>query len=259
MFHSPNPETALASELLEITHEAEIDRLLPFLVKPAVSGLATAQPLVAKVASQILKKVVAKAIPHIRATPSRRPAHAAHVPHASSHIGSGDDFGFGSAVSTRDARRWGTDFQRSRPSAIQLAMSHRFVQAARRASQQAALAVTRQIRRGRPVTVEALRRVVFRALVGAVRERAPFLLPTMRAVSIALKRKPGYTGSSLPAVRPGRITSGLGRSTMRQRPGYTGAALPPVRGAILGPPRSGAPCHTCAKARARRAAASMRA
>jgi hypothetical protein len=249
---SSNQELALARELLAITSEAELNRVLSRIVRPALAGLAKVAPLVLKAAAPLLKKAAARAIPRIKSVAPRkkRPAGAGGIP---------DDFGFGSAVGTRDARLWGTGFQRSRPQQIQLAMSHRFMQAARRAAKRAALATMQQVKRGRPVTMDGLRRVVHRALVGAVRERAPFLLPTMGAVSASLRRAPGYTGATLPTLRPGRIMGATRNNAPRRAPGYTGPSLPTPRGTILGVrgPRSTSPsraghtgCKTCRHARA---------
>jgi hypothetical protein len=222
MINSPNQETALASELLEIASEAEIDRLLPMLIIPALKGLRPVAAMVLRAAAPVMKKAAAKAIPAIRSAGAGRRARAS------------GDVGFDSAVSTRDARLWGTGFQRSRPREIQMAMSLRFIQAARRAARRAAIATLRQIQRGRPVTYEALRRVVYRALIGAVRERAPFLLPTVSAVSTSLRRAPGSTGSTLSQVRGGRIVGAPATPNLRRRPGYTGPVLPAPRSRILG-------------------------
>jgi hypothetical protein len=241
---SPNQETALASELLEIASEAEIDRLLPLLIRPALRGLNPVAAMVLRAAAPVLKKATVQAIPAIRsASVKKRPRVT------SAGVARGDGFGFGSAVSTRDARLWGTGFQRSRPREIQMAMSLRFVQAARRAARRAAIAALRHIRRGRPVRYEALRRVIYRALVSAVRERAPFLLPTMSAVSASLRQGLASTGSTLPQVRGGRLTGAPMSHRVRQRPGYTGATLPMPRGTSLGeldfPSPTGTHCRAC--------------
>jgi hypothetical protein len=238
MFTSPDTETALASELLDITHETELEHIVPRILKPALKGLPAVAPMVAKAAAPVLKKAAAKAIPKIRTATVRKPHAAVRKPHASvpvqSAYGGVDDFGFGSAVSTRDERLWGTTFQRSRPREIQRAMSLRFVQAARKAARKAAVVTLKHIRSGRPVTFETVRGVVYRALVDAVRERAPFLLPTMAAVSTALRQKQGYTGPALPHLRPGRIQQPRKPSLPRQKPGYTGPSLPTPRSRILG-------------------------
>ena len=220
MSTSSSQEVALARALLEITNEAELDRLMSAAVKSSLAGLKPVAAAIAKAARPVMRKAAARALPGIK----RRP-----VPRLP-----GDNFGFGSAVGTRDARLWGTSFQRSRPREIQLAMSLRFMQAARRASRQAAIAALRQMRRGGPVTYAALRRVIYRALLRAIRERAPFLLPTMSAVSSALRQAPAATGSILPLPRPGKILAATAPPGRRQRPGYTGPTLPTPRSRVLG-------------------------
>jgi hypothetical protein len=225
-------DLALARGMVGLTQEQELDRFLPLLLKPtlmalkqAVPGVAKTAPAVLRAAAPIVKKVIAKALPQIKAASKRPAAGGAGVVQG----------GFGGGVGTRDARLWGTGFQRSRPRDIQIAMSLRFVRAARMAARRAALAVMEQLRRGQPVSFSALRRLVYRALLGAVRTEAPFLLPTMGAVASSMRRTQDFTGPALPHVRPGRI-QGLPPNLAGPPvpPGYTGRTLPRVRTAILG-------------------------
>ncbi|WP_437534864.1 hypothetical protein WME79_11665 [Sorangium sp. So ce726] len=242
-------EMALARELLQITHEAEINRFLPFLITPALTGLEAVAPLVMKVAAPLLKKVAVgaiKAIPEIsKGVANKLPDVAQVTNDAPGGPGGGGGQGGGKGEvdfggsGTYGRRLWGASFQQSSPRDIQLAMSLRLMRAMRRASRRAAVAVAvlRVARRGAPLSLDAVRRIVFRSLVSAMRRQAPFLLPTLPVVAISLRSRPADSGSPLPQPRAGRIFSATLAASSRRPAGDSGATLPTPKGRVLGEPR----------------------
>lgn len=262
--HETQGEAALASELLQVSHEAELDRFLPFLIGPALAAAKLAIPAIAKIAPVVmktavplLKKVAVKALPKIKQLVSK----AKDLP----DLGGGDEgdeeMGYGYGFGTRNARAWGTAFNRTNPRRMQIGMSLAFVRAARRAAQRAALDLLRLTRSGRKLTGRSVRRVVFRAILGASRKHAPFLLPTMSAVAISMRQDPASTGRTLPRPRAGRIFGArhAGGGGGPRSEGSTGRTMPTPRGRVLGiPPQpggrrvfatpgAGKRCPTCAR------------
>lgn len=251
-------EIALAQELLSITHEGEVDRFLPLLLPllkiPAMIGLKAA-PLMMKAAAPLVKKL---AVGAVKAIPKLAKAAVKNLPDlggGGGDTGGGDDGEFGFAA--RAARRFGTTWSRTNPRDVQVDMSLRFVRAARWAARRAAVVLARLSRRGAPLGERAVRRVVYRALMAAVRARAPFLLPTMRAVALSFRAQPAYFGSTLPRPRVGRIFTPATGPAPRRAPGSTGVGLPTPRGRTLGAPRPVAgprpratACRACAARRA---------
>ncbi|WP_437314176.1 hypothetical protein [Sorangium sp. So ce385] len=237
----------LAMELLEVHHASELDRFLPLLLGPALTALKAAIPAVAKVAPAVMKvampmlrKVAVKAIPMLkRATvksTSTLRAGAAKVRAAPGGGAPGGEGELSLGVSTRDARRWGTAFSRASPRQLQIAMSLRFVRAARRAARLAALDLVRLLRHGQPLPRRTVRSALFRAMLNATRRDAPFLLPTMSGVAIAMRNDPGVAGRTLPSPRGGRtlLFAPAGERRLGNT-GLTGPALPTPRGRALGP------------------------
>jgi len=234
-------EQAQAGELLSVRSEMELDRFLGGLIGPALQGLRRAMPAVGRVigavgraARPVLTRVAKQALPRLARAGRAALSAADQASGDDSPPGADEELGGGSG--NRASRLWGTHFQRMRPREVQMRMASRFVRVVRQATRRAALGTLRMLRRGRPVGLRDVQRLVSSAILGAARRWTPWLLPTHTGVAVALRRAPAHDGPALHEPRLGRIVAVAAPRAPRARPGATGPGLPTPRPAFLGAP-----------------------
>ncbi len=146
---STNNESELASELLEVTDESQLENLVAALLRSVPAGLRINAPSTSdgatfmEIAKPVVKKVAARALPVIKGQASARATRA--VP---------------------------------KPRGVQVAMARDFVQATKAGARSASTTATQMARAGKPVTPQTVQKLTLKGIYDAAKKTAPWMLPS---------------------------------------------------------------------------------